>query len=152
MLTKELFKTPRISLALRVPPKVYKHVFQHQICSHSLGLRRSKVYEHCHVWGAPEPPFPCQMLSIWSRKGWGWMIITHLILRGRRKGHGFISGLTYFSLNLFLEAEERWQTVWNIVSCRLSRGQSIPFPWRPSDIDFPSRGDMEQDEAWLVSV
>lgn len=59
------------------------------------------VYEHCHVWGTLEPPFPCEMLSIWFRKGWGWMIITHLILGGRRKGHGFISGLTYFSLNLF---------------------------------------------------
>lgn len=52
----------------------------------------------------------------------------------------------------FLEAEERWQPVWNIVSCRLSRGQSVPFSWRPSDIDFPSRGDVEQDEAWMVSV
>lgn len=29
------------------------------------------------------------------------MIITHLILGGKRKGHVFISGLTYFSLDLF---------------------------------------------------
>lgn len=80
------------------------------------------------------------------------MIITHLILSGRREGHGFISGPTYFSLDLFWKQRKDGKQSGTLFPADSAEGKTSLSLGGPVTYIFLPGGDMEQDEAWLVSV